>query len=45
MYFLHDAFSDLRLTLRELDLLQEGCAIIDGEFTDLGNALLSDSYR
>ena len=44
MHFFHYAFSNLRLTLREFYLLQEGSAVIDGEFADLGNAFVADSY-
>ena len=44
MHFFHYAFSNLRLTLREFYLLQEGSAVIDGEFADLSNASIADSY-
>ena len=39
MHFLHNSFSNLRFTLIEGYLFEEGCTIIDGEGADLCDAL------
>ena len=45
MHLFHYSFSNLRLTLIELDLFKKSCAIIDREGADFSDALSTQRYR